>query len=361
MSEGTGSAHGPGLRVWSREIVDGFDGGFVAQAFEPRLVVVGDELHQVGVAVFVCVEAPVMAGGVSRQLFEMLCEPTIEALDHTVGLRTERPRQLVRDTTLAAEAIDRMITGRAILRFVLLVDRESIGPFTAVVGENGVDLDFECFEEAAQEGSRGLAFAIVEYFDVDEAGCSIDGDVGVRTLAMQRRQILHVEMDKAGWRLDIERGDRLAARLRSCRHAMALQATMDLAARQLGVHASAQYFDNVIERQPDRGTQLDGEPFLNGCHRRGDSVWAMRTIIDAAAIAPARDCALADAELDGQFTDRGGAVLDVRPGFRRRGGVGVQSQLHDPRRSLMKAMPRATPILSSQSPGTKHLRRDDVY
>jgi hypothetical protein len=32
----------------------------------------------------------------------------------------------------------------------------------------------------------------------------------------------------------------------------------------------------------------------------------------------------------------------------------VQVQLHDARRSLMKAMPRSTPIPSNQSPGTKH-------
>ena len=56
----------------------------------------------------------------------------------------------------------------------------------------------------------------------------------------------------------------------------------------------------------------------------------------------------------------GGAVLDVgsRPGGG--GGVGVQSQLHDPRRSLTKATPRATPIRSNQSPGTEHLRGDDA-
>ncbi|MGH6987886.1 MAG: hypothetical protein ACRED9_13755, partial [Caulobacteraceae bacterium] len=41
----------------------------------------------------------------------------------------------------------------------------------------------------------------------------------------------------------------------------------------------------------------------------------------------------------------------------RSGGVGVQLHVHGARRSRKKAMPLATPIPSSQPPGTEHESR----
>src|SRR5262249_2415794 len=77
------------------------------------------------------------------------------------------------------------------------------------------------------------------------------------------------------------------------------------------------------------------------------------------AAAPPPDRGLADPEFGCQFSDRPLAALDIGTRLRRRRGVGVQVQFHDTRRSLTKATPRSTPIPSSQSPRTKHVRRDD--
>jgi hypothetical protein len=67
-----------------------------------------------------------------------------------------------------------------------------------------VNLDLEGLEEAAKEGGRSLAPAIVENLDVDKARGAIDRNIGVGALAMKRRQVFDVEMNEAGRRLDIE-------------------------------------------------------------------------------------------------------------------------------------------------------------
>ncbi len=146
----------------------------------------------------------------------------------------------------------------------------------------------------------------------------------------------------------------------SRRDAVALQAAMDGAARQLRVYATMHHLDDIVERELEGRTQLDGEPFFNAAQANGQFVRGVRKIGGAGAFAPPPHRRLTDAELPGQFHHRCPAALDVGSRLGRGRRVGVQSHFHDPRRSSMNAMPRTTPIRSSQSSGTEHLRGDDV-
>src|SRR4029077_18674020 len=84
----------------------------------------------------------------------------------------------------------------------------------------------------------------------------------------------------------------------------------------------------------------------------------VRAVEDAGTRAPATNGGLADAELGCELRGRLRAGLNVGALLRRGRRVGVQVQLHDPRRSLIYEMPRSTPIPSTQSPGTKHQSGD---
>src|ERR1700722_554780 len=99
---------GPGLRVVSREISESFAGGFVAEASQSGSIVIADEGEDVSVACVSIGEAFVVARGVVGNAAEVLGDPSVEALDHAVGLRAEGSCELVDDGAAGAEAIDGM-------------------------------------------------------------------------------------------------------------------------------------------------------------------------------------------------------------------------------------------------------------
>ena len=71
-------------------------------------------------------------------------------------------------------------------------------------------------------------------------------------------------------------------------------------------------------------------PRRSSCRRQRDRDRPGRAIGDILARAPARHGAAVDAELAGQRGVAGLALLNASAGARRRGGVGVQSQMHQP-------------------------------
>jgi hypothetical protein len=326
----------PGGSVWSREIGQGLCGCLVVEAFQSGLIVVGDEGEEIGIAFGMIDKAAVMGGAVLGHAVEVLADASVEALDHAVGLRPEGSGQAVGDGVFAAERIEGVVSRGFVLWFSGFVDGEAVGELGAVVGEDGVDRDGEGGEEAVEKVLGGLAAAVGEDFEIDEAGGAVDGDVGVAAPAIERRQVFDVDMDEAGgvWRFEGEDGGFLGAA--AAGQAVALEAAMDGAAREFGVDAAAHGLDDIVEGKGQRAAQFEDEGFFPIARGGGEPMRHMRAVDDLAAPFPARDGALADPQLARQAAVGGGALLDIGPRARCRGGVGMQLHVHDARRSRKK-------------------------
>ena len=96
----------PGLRVVSREISEEFGGGLVVEASQAGTVVVGDEGVEVGVAFGMVNKAAVVGSAVLRHAVEVFAEASVEAFDHAVGLRPERPGEAMGDGARGAEPVE---------------------------------------------------------------------------------------------------------------------------------------------------------------------------------------------------------------------------------------------------------------
>src|SRR5580692_8487309 len=139
---------GPGLRVVSREISQGLGGCLVVEASQPGVIVVVDEVEEIGVSFGMIDKAPVVGGPVLRQAAKMLAEAAVEAFDHAVGLRVEGLGEAMGDAMPLAELVEEVMARGFVLGFARLIDGEAVGELGAVVGEDGVDLEREALEKA---------------------------------------------------------------------------------------------------------------------------------------------------------------------------------------------------------------------
>jgi hypothetical protein len=286
-------------------------------------------------------------------------DPAVEALDEAVGLRLIRLGQAVVDLALSADAVERMPAGWPILWLVLHIDREAIGELAAIVGEDGVNRMREVVEEAFEETGCCLGIALGVDLQIDVAGGSIDRHEGVAFASFEGWQVLEIDMNEADGCL-FEDADRRLFRLGASIEAVADQAAVDGAARELGIDATPHHLGDVVERQLQLRPQLADQCFFESREAGRQCLRRVRAVRDGCAIAPTADRGLAHPQFGHELRNRFLAALNVSADFRCGRGVGVQVQLHDARRSLMKAMPRSTPIPSNQSPGTKHGSGDPV-
>ena len=150
----------------------------------------------------------------------------------------------------------------------------------AVVGQDGVDRDREAVEKAREKTRSGGGAAIGEDFEIDKAGGAIDRDIGVAPLARQRRQVFDVDMDKPGRRIGLEGGRRRLLRGHPGGQAVALQAAVHAAARQLRVDAAPHRLDDVVERQRQAAAQLEDQGFFPIADRGGQPMRPGRAIGD---------------------------------------------------------------------------------
>lgn len=167
--------------------------------------------------------------------------------------------------------------------------------------------------------------------------------------------MFEIDVNEANGRL-FEYADRRLVRFGAPIESMPDQATMDRASGELSIHAAAHDLNNIVEWQLQASPQLADQRLLHARQTGGQCLRRMRAVGDGRAIAPTADCGLAYTQFVGKLRNRLPTALNISSGLRRGRRVGVKAQLHDARRSLMKAMPRSTPIPSNQSPGTKHLR-----
>src|SRR5271169_6504992 len=86
--------------------------------------------------------------------------------------------EAVSDGVRGASTIEGMGARRLVFGLAFLVDGEAVGELGAVVGQGGVDLEREAGEKALEEAGGGLAAAIGQDFEIDEAGGAVDGDIG---------------------------------------------------------------------------------------------------------------------------------------------------------------------------------------
>jgi hypothetical protein len=286
-----------------------------------------------------------------------LGDTAVEAFDETVGLRSIWSGQAVIDLVISADEIEWVIAGRLALRLVLHIDGKAVGELGAIIGQDGVDAMREVSQESLEKARRRLGIAPWEDFDIDVAGGAVDGDEGIAFAPLQGRQMLQVEVNEADSGL-FKDADFGPVRLVELADTVALKAAMDGAARQLLVDAPPHHFDDVVQRQLQCCSQFANQRLFHGRQVRRQPVRPVRAVADRGPAAPATDRGLADAKFTRQLRHRFLAALDVGPDFRGSRGVGVQVQFHVARRSLRYEMPWSTPIPSTQSPGTKHERRD---
>jgi hypothetical protein len=193
-----------------------------------------------------------------------------------------------------AAAVEGVVARGFVLGFCLLVDGEAVGELGAVVGEDGMDLEREVVEEAIKETGR---------------------DIGLEGPCRCRQQWMPL------------RG-------------------------QLGVEAAPHGFENVVERQGEAAPQRDDQAFLPCRHRGGQPLRAGGTVGDILAASPARHGAAVDAELTGQRTVGGAALLKVSARARRSGGIGMQLEVHQ--RALPRSACRGVLALPRRSPRWVH-------
>jgi hypothetical protein len=203
-----------------------------------------------------------------------------------------------------------MIAGRPPGWLVLLVDGEAVGELGAIVSQDGVNIVGEVGQEALEEAGRSLAVSLGVDLDIDVAGGAIDGDKSITGATLQGRQMLQVDMDEpnAGGLEDAGLG---LIRLGTPADAIALQATVDGAAGQLGIDTALHHLDDVIQRQLQRRPQLANRPLFHSRQAGGQVQRSMRAIRDSRSSTPAIDRRLADPEFGRQFGNRFLAALDV--------------------------------------------------
>ncbi len=121
------------------------------------------------------VEAPAGSGAAFRQTAEMLANAAVESLDHAVCLRTERPGQLVGDVTFSTQPVDGVLAGGPVDRLMFLIDGEAVGPFAAIVCQDGVYAVGEVREEPFEKAARRAGAAVAVDLDIDVTRGPVDG------------------------------------------------------------------------------------------------------------------------------------------------------------------------------------------
>src|SRR5215204_6846335 len=167
--------------------------------------------------------------------------------------------------------------------------------------------------------------------------------------------MLEIDVNEADGCL-LEDTDRRLVGLRPPVETIADQTPMHGATGELFIKTAAHHLGDVIERQLQPCPQFTDKSLFHWRETACNRLWRVWSVGDRGASAPAANRSLADSKIARQLSDRLPAALNVGPGFRGGGGIGVQVQVHDVRRSLIYELPRSTPIPSNQSPGTEHLR-----
>jgi hypothetical protein len=133
---------------------------------------------------------------------EGIGKASIEALDHSVGLWVVGLGELVPDVVAGAQAIEGMASGACVATGVLS-SAEAIGELCAVISEHCVDRVAEGLKEASEGIRDGVALAVVEDIDMNEAGHALDydEDIGaatIETITVERTAGLSNELRAQG-------------------------------------------------------------------------------------------------------------------------------------------------------------------
>ncbi len=125
---------------------------------------------------------------------EDLADPSVEALDHPVGLGVAGWDQPVLDVVFSTRLIEVVLTTGLVVAL-----EKSVGELGAVVGEEFRDLEGSGGGQSFQE-SRGACgrFCGMD-FQIHPAGGPIDGDEEIPTMAFSRPlgKVFDIDVDKA--------------------------------------------------------------------------------------------------------------------------------------------------------------------
>jgi hypothetical protein len=185
--------------------------------------------------------------------------------------------------------------GWLVFRLVLHIDREAVSELGAVVGEDGVNGMREVSKEALQEPGRGVGIPLGMDFQINVTRGAVDGDEGVAFVSLQRRQVLKINMDESDGGL-LEDAYRRLGRLGAMAQAMALEAAMDSAARELGINTTSHHLDDVVERQLQLCSQFTDQCFFHWREAGLQGLRRVRMVAHRGAATPSADRGLANAE-----------------------------------------------------------------
>ncbi len=284
--------------------------------------------------------AVVEADVAEKRLFEVLAaaetvalehvpDPSVEPLDHAVGLRPHRWGQAMFDPEPGAEAVELMIAGRG----AAAKAEEPVGELLAIVRQHAGDPHRGGALQIAQEPAGvGRSLRRMDTHE-DPAGGAVDRDEQIPALLLigHLRQVFHVDVDVAG----LVCLERLVRGLRHLRlqvtegaDPMPTQASIQPGARDVRVEKLADHGEQVVERQQQTLSQRDRHGLLRRCQRGLQPVRRVAPVVDGIALAPLSDGLLRDAVALGHDPRGLFARLDCGPDLRRRRRLLVQRNQH---------------------------------
>ena len=256
-----------------------------------------------------------------------LADPAVEPLHHAVGLRRLRLGQPV----FGAQGLTKLVELMGPGGLPRPGAKQPVGELLAVIGQVGPNTDRTHLLQVAPEATCGCRTLIIAELDVDPAGGVVDGHKQVPPVVFidHLREVFDVHMEIPRL-ISLERlGGGLGQRCRGQpREPVAFQRPVDRRARGLLTDELTSDRQQVLEPQPQSLAHGHHHRFLCRRHGRLQPMRSERTVLRRLPSAPAADGALGDPNLPGHLPDRLVRRLYGRPSGRSRGGVLVQSYLH---------------------------------
>lgn len=257
-----------------------------------------------------------------------LGDAAVEALDHAVGLGPARRDEAMFDAELGTALIKAVRPGR----LTLAVGGEAVGEFFGVVGQDRVGFERRRLVQLLEKAFGRAAALVRHQLHIDPARGAVDGHAGAAPLVLvaHLRQVLDIDVHEA-WLIGFEglagRGLGLR-RLRQFRDAVAPQHAVQRRAAHLRGNELARHRQQVVQRQAQRGAQIQHQRFLPVVQRFTQLMRRMTAIRRRLSAAPFHDGVPRLTEAHRQLVN-GAFGLPNRLAHQRRGGrVLVQAQQH---------------------------------
>jgi len=307
---------------------EGLNRGFVLQGFLRQVFVVQPDVAMQ--SLFQVLRA------VEVMRPEHLFEPSVEALDHAIGLGRSGLGQSVLDAQSAAQRLERVLPAGV---FGALA-KQSVGELFAIVRQQGLNLERRRLGHRVEERAGCRSGFVALDGDEHPAGGAVNRhkDVAPGRLIGHLRQVLHIHVDVA--RLIGFEGFGAADDLRRHRQPgvpTTTQQSIQCGAAHLGLNELSDHSQQIIERQQQLCAQIDHQFLLRRVERGLQPMRRVAAVLHGIALAPLANGVAAHTELARQFIVAARGLLNFCADRRGGRGVLVQSNQHVELQSLQSA------------------------